>query len=257
MSDNDRVVRELLSQIGIDNVTGIIDSIKEYTNMMLYWNEKFNITSITEYDEILIKHFIDSIAVLNFFDFNNKEVVDVGTGAGFPGIAIHLVFNNFNLTLIESRKKKANFLRKVISELSLQNINVIEDRAENIGKNKYYREKFDLCLSRAVAEPNVLLELCLPLVKIGGYLISWENNKSNGVDGNKKENDNVGNNGRELILGGKFIERIYYIDNIKSRVSLNNFNIDDSRYYAVYNKIDRAPQKYPRKPGIPKKRPIL
>lgn len=157
-----------------------ISLFEKYMNLLLEWNEKFNLTAITKEDEIVEKHFVDSLEILKYFDLKNKTLLDVGTGAGFPGIVLAIAVPNLKVTLLESNGKKVTFLNTVISELKLNNVTVIQGRAEELKK----RENFDVVTARAVKELNVLLEISFHLVKVGGSLIAYKG--SNGEEEVKK-----------------------------------------------------------------------
>ena len=145
----------------------------EYMNLLIEWNEKMNLTAITEPTEIIEKHFIDSLTILNKID-NNQKVVDVGTGAGFPGIPLSIMNPTLKITLVDSLNKRLIFLQEVVAKLNLKNIEIVHARAEEFGQNKKYRENFDIATSRAVANLSTLSEYLIPLVKVGGKVISMK-----------------------------------------------------------------------------------
>ena len=164
---------KLLKEFGLNNEQ--ISKFQRYLELLLEWNEKFNLTAITDKDEIEEKHFIDSIELVKFFDVKNKTLLDVGSGAGFPGIPLAIVEPTLNVTLIESNGKRINFLKEVVKELNLNNVDIIQGRSEELGT----REKYDIVTARAVKELNILLEISFYLVKVGGYFIAY---KSSGVE---------------------------------------------------------------------------
>ena len=214
-----------------------IEQFYEYMNLLLEWNEKINLTAITEPEEIITKHFIDSITALKHLE-NKTNIIDVGTGAGFPGIPLKISKPELELTLVDSLNKRINFLDEVKKVLNIENINTIHARAEEIGNNKNYRERYDAAVSRAVARLNVLVEYLLPAVRIGGSCICMK-----GPDANEEIEE--AKNAIE-ILGGK-IEKI------------EEFNLPNSeikRTIIIINKVKKTPNDYPRKSGIPSKKPI-
>lgn len=159
---------KLLEEFGLTNEQ--IAKFNKYLDLLLEWNEKFNLTAITDKDEIEEKHFIDSIELANFFDLKNKTLIDIGSGAGFPGIPLAIVEPSLKVTLLEATGKRVTFLKEVVKELNLKNVEVIQGRAEELGT----REKYDLVTARAVKELNVLLEISFYLVKVGGSFIAYK-----------------------------------------------------------------------------------
>lgn len=209
-----------------------------YMNLLIEWNEKINLTAITNPDEIIIKHFIDSITIDKYIEKNNR-IIDVGTGAGFPGIPLSILRDDLDITLMDSLNKRIKFLDEVRELNHLNNISTIHGRAEELGKNKSFREKYDIATSRAVAPLNVLLEYMLPFVKVGGYCICM---KGSNVE------DEIANSKTALSkLKGK-IEKI------------ETFKLPDTEYgrnIIIIKKIENTPSKYPRKPGTPAKEPLV
>lgn len=213
-----------------------IKKLYEYMTILLDWNEKINLTAITNVDEIIEKHFIDSLTILRYIKDSDK-VIDVGTGAGFPGIPL-AINSNANLTLLDSLNKRINFLEEVKNTLGLSNVQNIHGRAEEAARQKNHREIYDLAVSRAVAPMNILVEYLLPFVKVGGICICMKGP-------NASEEISNANNAINL-LGGKYIDQI----NIK----LKNGEID--RNLIIIKKINNISNKYPRKPGVPTKQPL-
>ena len=214
------------------------DKFSHYARLLVEWNEKINLTSITDPEEIVIKHFLDSLSVAEYIPNETKALVDVGTGAGFPGIPLKIIRENLKVTLLDSLAKRINFLNEVCNYLNLEDIFSIHSRAEDFGADKKYRESFDLVTARAVASLPVLLEYCLPLVKVGGMFIAMK-----GPDAKEelKESQKAFD-----ILGGD-------IEGVKS-FTLPYSGIE--RYLILIRKCRHLPTKYPRKSGIPTKRPI-
>lgn len=225
-----------------------------YYELLIEWNEKMNLTAITDFDEVLKKHFLDSISIVLFmkqkgilgdtitkedFEKVNLSMIDVGTGAGFPGIPIAICFPNMKITLMDSLNKRINFLGEVISELGLTNCVAIHSRAEELGKtNSEYREHYDLVVSRAVANISTLSEYCIPFVKIGGYFVSYKS---------EKLDEELASGGKAIdILGGK-------IDEV---ISFDLPDTDMKRNLLCINKVKSTKGKYPRKAGLPGKEPL-
>ena len=238
---NDMV--KYLSESNIPDVD-ISDEKKEklykFYEILVEKNKVMNLTSITEIKEFTYKHFIDSIALekmVKDLGSNNYNIADLGTGAGFPGIPLAIVFPNLNLTLIDSLNKRIKFIKETCDILDIKNVNAIHSRAEDIDRNKDYREKFDICVSRAVANLASLSEYCLPLVKVGGSFISY---KSKGYEVETVEAQKA-----IKVLGGE-------IGNIE-KFELGEYG---ERILLDIKKIKATPNKYPRKAGLPTKEPI-
>lgn len=212
-----------------------LERFYKYMNMLIEWNEKINLTAIVEPNEIIQKHFIDSLTIQKYIG-KDKSIIDVGTGAGFPGIPLN-ISQDYNITLLDSLNKRINFLNEVVEKLELKNIKTVHSRAEEFGKNKKYREKFDIATSRAVAPLNVLLEYLLPLVKVGGECICMKGS-------NIEEIENAKN--AIKTLGGE----------VKIIESINLPSSDIKRNIVIINKIKETPLKYPRKAGTPSKEPL-
>lgn len=210
-----------------------------YYEMLIKWNETINLTAITDFDEVLKKHFLDSISIGRILGQNEIiSLFDVGTGAGFPGIPIKIAFPNIEITLLDSLNKRVNFLNQVIDSLGLEKITAVHGRAEDFAKKELYREKFDVCVSRAVANLSSLSELCLPFVKVGGKFISYKSEKA-------MEELELSQNAISLLGGGN--------------VSCDAFTLpgaDLQRTFIIIQKVKETPLKYPRKAGIPIKRPL-
>lgn len=212
----------------------------KYYEMLIDWNEKINLTAITDEDEVAQKHFLDSLnANVDGIIKNGFSVIDVGTGAGFPGIPLKINDPSLKLTLLDSLAKRVNFLNEVTKSLGLENVAAVHARAEELGVKKEYREKFDVCVSRAVANLATLSELCLPFVKCGGYFVS--------LKGPKAEQEVNEAQKAIKILGGEF-------------VGIENYDVSDTdlnHNIVIIKKISHTPTKYPRKAPKPAKEPLL
>lgn len=224
--------------LGIEVNENQIEMFYNYMNLLIEWNEKMNLTAIIEPKEIILKHFIDSITIKKYLK-ENDEVLDIGTGAGFPGIPLKIVEENSKITLLDSLNKRITFLQEVINKLNLKDIRGIHGRAEEFVKQKGEREKYDIVTSRAVARLNVLLEYMLPFTKIGGSCICM---KANNTEEELQEAEKAIN-----ILGGK-IEKV-------DKIILPESDIE--RNIIIIKKIKETPNKYPRKAGMPAKEPII
>lgn len=216
-----------------------MEQFLQYYELLVEKNKVMNLTAITEFDEVVEKHFLDSVSLTQQMDLHQPlKVLDLGTGAGFPGIPLKIVFPELEITLMDSLNKRVLFLQDVISSLQLQNIEAVHGRAEEAARNKKYRESFDLCVSRAVANISTLSEYCLPFVKIGGSFISY---KSSTIEDELKD----GKKGI-AILGGK-VKDVY------------KFTLSDSklqRSFVIIEKEKKTPKAYPRKAGTPSKDPL-
>jgi len=229
-----------LGHLNLDYNDQTIDRFRQYREIMVTWNKVMNLTSIIEQDEVEVKHFLDSVACIIESLKNEKtvDVIDVGTGAGFPGLPIKIVYDNINITLLDSLNKRINFLNEVVSELGLENVHCIHGRAEDYGKDENYRETYDFCVSRAVADLAVLCEFCMPFVKVGGYFVSQKSKKV--LEEVEKSRNAI------EILGGEIVE-------IKE-VQVPFLEAD--RHLVVIKKVKETPEKYPRRSGMPLKKPL-
>lgn len=210
-----------------------------YYEMLVEKNKVMNLTSVTEFDEVVEKHFLDSISLCTIENLaQRRKVLDLGTGAGFPGIPLKIMFPELEITLADSLNKRILFLQEVINTLKLENISAIHGRAEEMAKQEKFREKFDLCVSRAVANLSTLSEYCLPFVMVGGKFISY---KSGEIEEEQRNAKNA-----VFLLGGK-IEKIH------------KFELDGTelkRSFVVIDKVKKTPKIYPRKAGTPTKSPL-
>lgn len=237
---------ELINTFGSKINTLHIDLSKEqysqyvtYYNMVVEKNKVMNLTGITEFDEFIDKHYIDSLSIVNAVDMTRvNSIIDVGTGAGFPGIPLKIAFPHLKITLLDSLNKRINFLNEVIEALGLQNVETCHGRAEDFGHRKEYREQYDLCASRAVANLSTLTEYCLPFVKVGGQFVSY---KSGNVDNELKESSKA-----IKILGGEAGKVCSFVLP----------GTDFARTLVPIKKIKMTENKYPRKAGTPSKEPL-
>lgn len=228
-----------LEQLGITVSDRQREQFQKYYEMLVKWNEVMNLTAITEYDEVNEKHFVDSLAIVKGLDMNEVDyMIDIGTGAGFPGIPLKIIYPHLKVTLLDSLNKRVKFLDEVLRTLELENVKTLHGRAEDYSREEEYREKYDLCVSRAVSNLSVLSEYCIPYVKIGKMFVSY---KSVNVDGEVEQSLNA-----IRILGGKLIK----IDKIKLPDS------DISRAFVYIEKVKSTSKKYPRKAGVPAKEPL-
>ncbi len=220
-------------EYGIELSDKQLESFEKYYDLLVFYNSKFNLTAITEREEVIKKHFIDS--VLGVDNLVGNKLIDIGSGGGFPAIPIKIMKNDLSVTLLEATGKKCEFLKTVIKELNLENIEVINNRAEILAKDPLYRESFDLCSARAVARLNTLLEYCMPFVKVGGKFVSYKGDSTDEV----LEAQNA-----VKILGGKLIEvKNYLLDGAK-------------RSLIVIKKEKPTDKKYPRGNGKERKSPL-
>lgn len=229
-------IAEESEKIGIKLPDEQLNEFYEYMQLLLEWNEKMNLTAITDPEEVIKKHFVDSITIKKYIKEENR-LIDVGTGAGFPGIPLKIVDKSIKLTLLDSLNKRINFLNEIIEKLNLKEVNTIHSRAEEYAKNKV-RESYDVAVSRAVADLPILLEYLMPYVKLNGICICMKGPKAQEELERSKKAIN--------ILGGK-LEKVEKI------------TIDEEmeRNLIIIRKIKDTPNKYPRKAGIPTKNPIV
>lgn len=230
-------MRESLKELNIELSEKQLNQFYDYMNILNEWNKVMNLTNITEPLEVIEKHFIDSLTVLKNVN-ENDSIIDVGTGAGFPGIPIKIAYPKSKVTLLDSLNKRIKFLNEVISKLNLEDINTIHGRAEELAHNKKNREKYDIAIARAVAPLNVLSEYLLPFVKIGGHAICMKGSK--GKDESKEGENAI------RILGGE----------IKSIKEFKLPNTDIERIIVEIEKNKSTEKRYPRKPGTPSKEPL-
>jgi 16S rRNA (guanine527-N7)-methyltransferase len=231
---------EVLKEWDISLTEHQYNQFLQYYDFLIEWNKVMNLTAITEFKEVVMKHFVDSLSLIKVQNLDdNLRIIDIGTGAGFPGIPLKIAFPNLDIVLLDSLNKRVTFLNEVIERLNLKNIKVIHGRAEDYGKDIAYREKFDICVSRAVSNLAILSEYCIPYIKVDGLFIPYKS-------GNILDEVNNSENALQT-LGGK-------VEHIESFM-LPNSKIE--RSLVIIKKNLHTPQKYPRSAGKPSKSPIL
>ncbi len=228
---------------GLEDLSIILDEHQvkqflDYYELLINWNKVMNLTSITDFTEVITKHFLDSLSIVKIHYPKSDKILDLGTGAGFPGIPIKIAFPNTQIVLMDSLNKRVNFLNEVIDNLKLDKISAIHGRAEDLGKDPSYRDGFDICTSRAVARLSVLSEYCIPFLKKGGYFISYKSGKiTEELDEAKRAIE---------ILGGT----------IKKTSEFQLSGTDMGRSLILIEKVKNTPKRYPRMAGKPTKEPL-
>lgn len=233
------IFTSLLKELELELTDTQFEQFDKYYELLIEKNKVMNLTAITEYEEVIKKHFIDSLSIIKIFKTSDKiSVLDMGTGAGFPGIPLKIVYPNYNITLLDSLNKRVNFLNEVITELKLDDICAVHARAEDYVKNSNIRESYDLVVSRAVAKLASLSEYCLPYVKLNGIFISY---KACNIEEELSESMKA-----ISVLGGKAVsEKSFYLP-----------NSDIQRTLIMIKKTKQTPKQYPRSAGKPTKEPI-
>ncbi len=232
-------ITEGMKELSVDISESQIEKFFLYYNMVIERNRVINLTAITDMRDVVFKHFIDSVSLVKVIDVSREtSLIDVGTGAGFPGIPLKIIFPDLKVTLLDSLNKRVSFLDEVIDRIGLNGIQAIHGRAEDVGRNPEFREKYDMCVSRAVANLSTLSEYCMPFVKVGGSFISY---KSGTIEDELKQAEKA-----VKILGGS-IEKV---------VNFRIEEIDAERSLIQIMKKNRIPMKFPRKAGIPGKEPL-
>lgn len=236
---NKELLKKGITEFNIDVDEKMIDDFSIYREILVEWNQKMNLTGIEDEKEVFIKHFLDSVSIFkNGYIKDNMKVIDVGTGAGFPGLPMKIAKRSLDVTLLDSLNKRINFLQEVCKKIYIDDVEFIHGRAEDFGQDENYREQYDIATARAVAGLPVLMEFCVPFVKVGGYFICLKGpNADLELEESKKAME---------TLEVKFIEKI----DIKLPEIELNHNI------LVFEKIQNTPSKYPRKAGKPSKSPI-
>lgn len=245
-SINESFLSDLFLKNGIELTKRQVCQFLDYYNLLIEWNEKINLTAITDFEDVCLKHFLDSASLINAFSsydemakfFSNKSLADIGTGAGFPGIPLKILIPDLSVTLMDSLDKRIKFLNIVIDKLKLNGICAVHGRVEDLAVDNKYREQFDFSTARAVASLPVLCEYCIPFVKTGGFFISYKSEKAN-------EEISLSKNAID-ILGGKF----------NRNISFDLYSTDNKREIIFIEKISSTPDKYPRKAGKPVKKPL-
>lgn len=231
-------LRDIVNEMNISLSEDSLDKLVRYKELLVEWNEKMNLTAITEDREVAVKHFADSLSVLKVMDIGGKSVIDVGTGAGFPGMVLKIAVPDIKLTLLDSLNKRIGFLQRVCDELGLKDVRCIHSRAEEGGHSPDLREKFDICASRAVARLNVLAEYDLPFVKVGGEMLA--------LKGPAADEEIEGAMPAVKFLGGN-VDRVVDVElpfsELRHRI-------------VVIKKIKNTPKKYPRNAGKIKNSPL-
>jgi len=242
LKDDENILIDGAQKMGINLYKEQIEKFSQFLELLVQWNQKINLTSLKTPREIIIKHFLDSIGcvkvISKYIDKKGIKIIDVGTGAGFPGMPIKIICPSIRLSLLEVRRKKAIFLEEIIRKINFQQVEILNGRAETFGKSKDHRETYDIAISRAVAHLNLLSEYCLPLVRVGGLFVAQK--------GRSYKEETEKSLKTVKVLGGELIG----VENV-----LIPF-INQERYLLVIKKIKDTPSEYPRKVGLPQKRPL-
>lgn len=235
-----KTMEQGFKQLKLPYSSEIENKFIKYRDLLKEWNQKINITSIEDDEEIYVKHFLDSVVLLDEENFNEtKSIIDVGTGGGFPGFPLKITNDNYKVTLLDSLRKRIDFLSEVARVLELKDVEFIHGRAEDFGQNPNYREQFDICVSRAVAPLNVLSEYCLPFVKVGGYFAAY-----------KSENIS-----QEIIDSERAVKKLG--GKVKGIKEINLPGTDIVRKIVIIEKTEQTSSKYPRKAGKPSRDPLM
>ena len=233
------MLKQAMEAFRYDSSADTLGRFEKYMQLILEWNEKVNLTAITERDEFIKKHFIDSLCCLPHEEYKQSEtVIDVGTGAGFPGMPLAIVSPDKKFLLVDSLNKRIKILNEIIDELGLKNVEAVHGRAEDLAKQKEYRENYDFCVSRAVANLSTLSEYCIPFVKVDGSFVSYKSGK---IDEELSQAENA-----VKFLGGK----------VQDVVKFPLMDTDMDRSFVVIKKTKPTAKKYPRKAGLPSKEPL-
>jgi len=242
LKEDENILIDGAQKMGISLHKEQIKKFSRYLELLVQWNQKINLTSLKTPQEIIIKHFLDSIscikAIGKYIDTEGISLIDVGAGAGFPGIPIKIICPSIKLFLLEARKKKTMFLEKTKEEMNFQQVKILNGRAETFGKGVNHRERYDIAISRAVAQLNVLCEYCLPLIRLGGLFVAQK--------GRSYKEETEKSLKTTQVLGGELIG----VENVRIPF------INQERFLLIIKKIKDTPSEYPRKVGIPQKRPL-
>lgn len=233
------ILKQGIEDFGIETNEKMLEDFEEYKELLVEWNQKMNLTGIEDEKEVFIKHFLDSVsAVTKGYIQNGMSLIDVGTGAGFPGMPLRICLPELKVTLLDSLNKRINFLQEVANKLSIEDIKFIHGRAEDFGKKEEYREQYDIATARAVAGLPVLMEFCVPFIKVGGYFVCLKGPNANlELEESKKAME---------VLGVEYIEKI----------DIKLPEIDLNHNILIFKKVKNTPSKYPRKAGKVSKNPI-
>lgn len=233
------LLRKMCISTGVELSDQQVSQFLQYYELLVEKNKVMNLTGITEYEEVVLKHFVDSLSIVQSLKLEGKErMIDVGTGAGFPGIPLKIAFPDLEIVLLDSLNKRILFLKEVIEKLQLSHIEAVHARAEDAARNRDYREQFDISVSRAVANLSSLSEYCLPFVKKGGFFVSY---KSTNVDEELNHAKHA-----FYLLGGK----------LEKKTEFTLPGSDIGRSFIIVKKERTTPSKYPRKAGLPSKEPL-
>lgn len=233
---------DLLREKGIELSSLQLKQFDQYFHLLVEWNEKMNLTAITDEDGVYLKHFYDSISAAFFYDFSKREqlnLVDVGAGAGFPSLPLKICFPHLNVTIVDSLNKRIGFLNHIAEQLQLTNCSFHHDRAETFAQNKQHRERYDFVIARAVARLPVLTELCLPLAKVNGTFMAMKGPEAEGEISEAQK--------AISLLGGELKQNSTFTLPVE----------ESKRHFIIIQKQKTTPKKYPRKPGTPNKQPIV
>ncbi|UOW69363.1 16S rRNA (guanine(527)-N(7))-methyltransferase RsmG [Paraclostridium bifermentans] len=236
---NADILKKGIEDLGLKCSHETIDKFSKYREILVEWNQKMNLTGIEEEKEVYIKHFLDSVAaVKKGYIKDGMSIIDVGTGAGFPGLPLRICLENSKVTLLDSLNKRINFLSEVCTNINIDDIELIHGRAEDFGKDEKYREQYDIATARAVAGLPILMEFCVPFIKVGGYFVCLKGpNADTELEESRKAME---------VLGLEFVEKI--------DVELPEIELKHN--IVVFKKVNSTPAKYPRKAGKPVKTPI-
>lgn len=233
------MAQHTLSLLGLHLNAGQLAALAQYEKELLEWNSRINLTAICDKDEIETKHFLDSLTCFQALkETNTEKIIDIGTGAGFPGIPLKIILPSMQLTLVESIGKKADFCRHIVNVLRLEGVEIIQERAEVIGRSPHHRENYDWAIARAVAILPTLSEYLLPLTKVGGHILAMKG-ESGPAEAHASER-------AMRVLGG----------HLRQLISLTLPGVVEERYLVIADKIAATPETYPRRVGIAQKRPL-
>ena len=241
MNEDENFLRAEIQKTGITLSDLQVSQFMKFYELLIEKNKVMNLTAITEFKDVVIKHFVDSLSILNVLNIGQQmNVIDIGTGAGFPGIPLKILFPNINIVLLDSLRKRVDFLNDCINELEMKNAEAVHARAEEMAHQSIHREKYDLCVSRAVASLPVLCELTLPFVRVNGHFVAYKGNRES-TESEISQSENA------LHVLGAEIEKV------------NSFSLSSDLYERTLvsiHKVRQISKKYPRKPGIPTKSPL-